>query len=155
MGRTVLFMNTTTAPTPTQAASSSTSTAKTYAGSCHCGDVRFEARLDLQAGVSKCNCTICKKLNFLSARVKPGDMKILVGEGVLGEYSFNTKSVLRFFCRRCGVHLFAHANIPQAGGEYYGVNVHCLEGADPVGVRIKYYDGLHDNWFGADPPAFA
>jgi hypothetical protein len=126
---------------------------KTYAGSCHCGRVRFEARLDLQAGIGKCNCSICKKTNFLGAKVRPEDFKRLSGEDSVTDYKFNSESVHHLFCGRCGVQAFGHANIPQAGGEYYTVNVHCLEGADITGVPIKYYDGLNNNWWN-DAPAF-
>ena len=50
------------------------------------------------------------------------------------------------------VRTFGHANIPQAGGEYYTVNVHCLEGADLSGVPVKYYDGAANNWWNDAPP---
>jgi len=126
---------------------------RTYTGSCHCGAVRFQARLDLSAGISKCNCSICSKTNFLGARVKPEDFTCLAGADVLVDYVFNTKSVHHLFCSRCGVKPFGHANIPQAGGEYYSVNVHCLDEADLTGVRVKYCDGLHDSWW-SDAPAF-
>ncbi len=129
------------------------STAKTYAGSCHCGDVRFEARVDLGAGLGKCNCSICKKTNFLGAKVRPADFTLRAGRESLTEYQFNTKSVHRFFCKRCGVQAFGHADIPQAGGEYYTVNAHCLEGADVTGVAVKFYDGLNNAWWN-DAPAF-
>jgi hypothetical protein len=126
---------------------------KTYAGGCHCGTVRFEARLDLNAGIGKCNCSICKKMNFLGAKVKPENFKCLSGEESVVDYQFNSKTVHHLFCPRCGVQTFGHANIPQAGGAYYTVNVHCLEGADITGVPIKYYDGLNNNWWN-DAPAF-
>jgi hypothetical protein len=133
------------APTP--------STLKTYAASCHCGAVRFEARLDLRAGAGKCNCSICKKTNFLGAKVKPEDFKQLSGADALTDYQFNSKSVHHFFCARCGVQTFGHANIPQAGGEYYSVNVHCLDGADITDLSVRYCDGLNNNWWN-EAPAF-
>ena len=128
-------------------------TEKSYAGSCHCGAVRFEARLDLAAGIGKCNCSICKRMNFLGAKVRPEHFECLSGKDALTDYQFNSKAVHHLFCSRCGVQAFGHANIPQAGGEYYTVNVHCLEGADITGVPIKYFDGLNNNWWN-DAPAF-
>jgi hypothetical protein len=124
----------------------------TFQGSCHCGKVRFQATFDLAAGIGKCNCSICKKTNFLGAKVKPVDFKQTAGQDDLRDYQFNTKSVHHHFCAHCGVRTFGHANIPQAGGEYYTVNVHCLEGADLSGVPVKYYDGAANNWWNDAPP---
>ncbi len=131
----------------------SASSLKTYAGRCHCDTVRFEARLNINAGIGKCNCSICKKMNFLGAKVRPENFKSLSGQDSLTDYQFNSKMVHHLFCMRCGVQTFGHANIPQAGGEYYTVNVHCLEGADITGVPVKYFDGLNNNWWN-DAPAF-
>jgi hypothetical protein len=126
----------------------------TYVGSCHCGAARFEVQVDLRVGLGKCNCSICKVTNFLGARVKPENFKRLSATEAFTDYQFNSKSVHHYFCARCGVQLFRHANIPQAGGEYYSVNAHALHGADVTGVAVKYRDGLHDNWWN-DAPAFA
>ncbi len=145
-------MTTQTETTP-QATPPSAVTLRTYVGSCHCGDVRFKATLDLHAGVGKCNCSICKRKNFVGAKVKPEDFTLVSGKDALSDYQFNSNSVRHQFCKRCGIHAFGHANIPQAGGEYYSVNVHCLDGADLDGVPVKTCDGLNNNWWN-DAPAF-
>jgi len=96
---------------------------------------------------------MCKKTNFLGAKVKPENFKRLSDEKSLVDYQFNSNTVHHLFCARCGVQTFGHANIPQAGGEYYTVNVYCLDGADTTGVPVKYSDGLNNNWWN-DAPAF-
>ena len=124
---------------------------KKYTGSCHCGVVRFEATTDLGEGAMKCNCTICKKKNYLGKRVKVADFKIVTGKDDLVEYQFNSKSVKHMFCKHCGIHTMGWSNIPQAGGESYSVNVHCLDDVDLEGLKVKYVDGLHNNWWNPTP----
>ena len=53
---------------------------KTYHGSCHCGAIRFEAEVDLGAGIRKCNCSFCWKLGYRKALVPFGAMRIVQGE---------------------------------------------------------------------------
>ncbi len=99
----------------------------TYAGGCHCGAVRFEADLDLDRGVSRCNCTLCVKRGIAGSIGKPGDLRLLAGEGELATYQHGAKVTRFFFCRRCGVHVFGRGNIPQLGGDYVSVNVNCID----------------------------
>src|SRR5215212_6456592 len=80
--------------------------AKKHTGGCHCGAVRFEVRLDLGAGASRCNCSICTKVSILNGIAKPDAWKLLSGEANLSSYEWGGKTARRFFCKTCGVHCF-------------------------------------------------
>ncbi|OJH35652.1 GFA family protein [Cystobacter ferrugineus] len=118
---------------------------RTYKGSCQCGAVRFEVDFDPSQGTTRCNCTICTKTAWWGINVKPDAFRLLSGKEVLGDYSRSEASHARF-CKVCGINAFGHGNIPEMGGDYYGVNANCLDGANLSGIQITYLDGLHDTW---------
>jgi hypothetical protein len=127
-------------------------TLKRYTGGCHCGKVRFEAELDLAAGTTKCNCSMCTKARLWGARVAPEQFRLLSGESELTDYQFNTKSCHHLFCKHCGVRAFEWADIPQAGGKYYSVQVTCLDDLDVDAVLagpLTLCDGRNNNWWAA------
>lgn len=119
---------------------------KVHAGGCHCGAVRFEAELDLSAGATRCNCTICTKVAATSVVVKPDAFRVLAGAESLGEYRRAASPVARFFCRRCGIQTFSRGVLQELGGAYVGVNVNCLDDVDVAELTVGYWDGRHDNW---------
>jgi hypothetical protein len=121
-----------------------------YTGSCHCGSVRFEADIDLAAGTSRCNCTICTKMRLWSAQVKTDAFRLVAGEGDLTDYRGRNSVAHHTFCRHCGIHPFEWVDMPNMSGfQYYNVNVACLDGVDIeelVAAPLAYLDGRNDDW---------
>jgi hypothetical protein len=121
---------------------------RTYQGSCHCGAVRFECELDLAAGTSKCNCSICTKTRFWKAIVKAEAFRLLRGAEVLSRYRFGSNAIEHSFCSLCGVKTFGRGRMDDFG-DFYGVSVACLDNASIAELAeapVRYEDGRHDNW---------
>lgn len=130
---------------------------RTYAGSCHCGAVRFEADLDLAAGTMKCNCSICARLRLWTARAAPEAVRLLGGAEALVDYRGRNPVAHHPFCRICGVHPFQHVETPNmTGAPYLNVSLACLDGVDPdelLAAPLVLCDGRNDAW--DRPPAEA
>ncbi|MCB0881124.1 MAG: GFA family protein [Thermoleophilia bacterium] len=125
---------------------------KTYRGSCHCGAVTYEARIDLSKGTGRCNCTYCRKLRNWSARVEdPADLIVTAGEDTLAERvnEWHGGRVATAFCPTCGIATFTRGHIPEAGGAFASVQVSTLDDASPeeiIAAPVRYSDGLNDAW---------
>lgn len=95
---------------------------RTYLGSCYCRLVRFEARIDLDNGTSKCNCSYCSKLRFWHVPVRREDFRLLSDESALTDYEGKNPVAHHPFCKQCGVHVFDRVDTPNGTGYPY-VNV--------------------------------
>jgi hypothetical protein len=128
---------------------------KTYEGSCHCGAVEFEAKIDFGEGTTRCNCSICTKARAWFSLTPADDVKIKKGEDQLSDYSWvppgRSEANLHYrFCRTCGVRTFAQGDHASQGGKFYAVAIaaldHIEKDADEVAKSIKYVDGRHDDY---------
>jgi hypothetical protein len=104
-----------------------------YQGSCHCGAVRFAITTGFPE-LTTCDCSICKRKNALMVKVHESSFELLAGKEALTEYQFHTHTARHFFCRTCGIYPFHRKRVTP---DYYGVNVHCLEGFDPEGIPVR------------------
>ncbi len=120
----------------------------TYAGSCHCGKVRFEVDVDLDH-VRVCDCSICRKRGALIHRVPEDRVRILTPLEELTLYQWHTKTAEDWFCPVCGILPFrrprdrtpAEAVGGMAPFTGWSVNVRCLDGVDLDAIPVKRVRG--------------
>jgi hypothetical protein len=110
-------------------------------GGCHCGAVRFEARVPPEAEVLDCNCSICAKTGFRHLIVPHGDFRLLEGEAALTSYRFGTGAANHLFCRTCGVKSFYQ---PRSHPEAWSLNFNAIDEGAGLSVTFRTFDGR--NW---------
>ena len=115
---------------------------KTHAGQCHCGAVRFEAKLtDGFNTIRRCTCSICRMRGAVAVSAETAGIRFIRGEELLTSYRFNTGTAQHFFCSRCGIYTHHQRRSNQA---QYGVNVACLDGVSPFDfAEVPVLDGIH------------
>jgi hypothetical protein len=127
---------------------------KTYSGSCHCGQIRFEADLDLNAGTVKCNCSGCTKARSWLIFVTADRFRLLAGKESQRNYQWTppgrpAPTVEYHFCSSCGIRTPASGNIEALGGAVYAIQVPLLDGVDSeelANAPLHYVDGRHDRF---------
>ncbi|MBV9561354.1 MAG: GFA family protein [Bradyrhizobium sp.] len=112
---------------------------QTYCGGCQCGNVRYEVALDI-GEVIACNCSRCGRLGSLLAFAPAADFKLIAGDDATTEYQFNKHVIHHLFCSTCGIQSFARGTGP-GGVEMAAINVRCLDGVDPMALKVKHVDG--------------
>ncbi|HZU82090.1 MAG TPA: GFA family protein [Polyangiaceae bacterium] len=126
---------------------------KTYHGSCHCGQVRYEADIDLTRGTGKCNCTFCMKARAWSVHVKPEAFRLVSDKDALVSYHKHPQAPVKWSCKTCSIRTHATGDAPWMGGAFVSVFVNTLDDAtaeELADAPVRYSDGLHDNWM--NPP---
>ena len=113
---------------------------ETREGGCHCGRVRFRAKVDLDL-LSQCSCTVCTKKGILHLPTFPADFKLLRGKTALTVYTFETGTAQHPFCTHCGMHPFY---IPRSQPDKVTVNARCLDMIDGFALKpSRFFDGKH------------
>lgn len=97
-------------------------------GSCHCGAVQFEARIDPER-VGICHCTDCQTFSggaFRTSVLVPGDdFRLLKGIPATYEKTAESGSTRQLaFCGRCGTHVYG--TTPNKDRLRYSVRVGVL-----------------------------
>lgn len=106
-------------------------------GGCHCGAVRFRARLpDPPVPALDCNCSICRRTGFLHVVVPHREFTLERGEEALTSYRFGTGAAEHLFCGTCGIKSFYQ---PRSHSDAWSVNARCLD--QSVELRIEPFDG--------------
>jgi hypothetical protein len=110
---------------------------KTYHGSCHFGDVRFEIDADIDH-VRVCDCSVCQQRGALNFRVTDDQIRIHTPLEDMTLYQWHTRTAKDYFCPRCGILPFRR---PRTATHLWTVNVRCLEGVDLDAIPVRHVNG--------------
>lgn len=113
---------------------------RAYTGGCHCGKVRYEAKVDLSSPVIRCNCSMCGRSGTLLAFIPASRFRLLSGEETLTDYQFNKHVIHHLFCRVCGIKSFARGTAPD-GSPTVAINTRCLDGVEVDQLKVQTFDG--------------
>ena len=111
-----------------------------FHGQCHCGGVRFEARLiDGLDKPLRCNCSLCRMRGAVIVFAAMGSLEVTRGAELLTEYRFHTGTARHYFCSRCGIYTHHQRRFDP---NQYAVNTACLDGVSPFDFeRVPIVDG--------------
>ena len=110
-----------------------------YKGSCHCGNIAFEAEGELEQ-VIQCNCSICSKRGFLLWFVPQADFRLLTPTENYATYTFNKHKIKHHFCQKCGCAPFGEGTSPK-GEAMAAINTRCLDNVDLSLLKVRDFDG--------------
>lgn len=111
---------------------------------CHCNAVELALDVpDLPEGIinpRRCTCSICQRKGTVVSSVPLDRLTVVRGKDKLSLYQFNTRTAEHYFCSICGI--YTHHRRRSNPNEY-GVNVGCIEGADPYSLDVPVNDGIN------------
>lgn len=108
-------------------------------GSCHCGEIAFEAEGEFDKAL-ECNCSLCRRKGSLLAFVPRSQFELTTARENLSTYQFNKHVIAHYFCANCGIAPFSEATMPD-GTEMTAINLRCVPEIDLRALTITQYDG--------------
>ena len=96
------------------------------AGGCHCGAVRFEARLADEVEAQTCNCSMCEKTGFVHVIVPESRFRLLQGARRADDVHLQHRRRAAPVLPVCGVKSFYR---PRSNPDGWSVNARCLDEA--------------------------
>ncbi|CDZ58108.1 GFA family protein [Neorhizobium galegae] len=108
-------------------------------GSCHCGNIAFEAEGEFGTAM-ECNCSLCRRKGVLLAFVPRSQFQLATPRENLSSYQFNKHVITHYFCASCGVAPFSEATMPN-GAEMAAINLRCVPEIDIATLTVTQYDG--------------
>jgi hypothetical protein len=117
-------------------------------GSCHCGAIAFEARIDPRR-VGICHCVDCQIFSGsafrTSARVRGRDFRLVQGEPAVYEKTAESGARRRLgFCSHCGTHLYGLA--PAGEEPIYSVRVGTLAQRAEIRPAVQIWCRSEVSW---------
>ena len=110
-----------------------------YKGSCHCGQIAFEAEGELEQVIA-CNCSICSKRGSLHWFVPREKFRLLTPEEDMSTYTFNKHIIKHHNCPKCGCSPYSEGIAPS-GNYTMAINARCLDDVDLSPVKVTQFDG--------------
>ncbi|RZT04407.1 Uncharacterized conserved protein [Duganella sp. CF402] len=110
-----------------------------YTGSCHCGQIKFEAEGEIGTALA-CNCSICQRKGSLLWFVPRDQLRLLTPPENISTYLFNKHVIKHHFCANCGIHPYGEGVSPN-GDAVAAVNLRCIEDIDLNAIPVHHYDG--------------
>lgn len=110
-----------------------------YNGSCHCGQIAFEAEGEIDSAVS-CNCSICLRRGSLLWFVPTTSFTLKTPKDAMSTYTFNKHVIKHNFCPTCGMHPYGEGTDPK-GNTMVAINIRCIENIDLAAIPVHEFNG--------------
>jgi len=110
-----------------------------YKGSCHCGNIQFQVKGEIDSAIS-CNCSICQRKGTLLSFFPWEEFRLLTPDAKISSYTFNKEVIHHKFCPICGVAPYAEG-VDQKGNKIAAINIRCLEDLDLNKVPVQHFNG--------------